>query len=237
MINTIQQIDALELLKSIEPESVDLVFTDPPYNTSQRRVLKRTYKSGKQGDVNLNFGEWDFSYNPIPFLEQALRIVSPTGSIIVFSSEELYGVYRAWLGEHMHFRSPIIWCKPNPLPSFTKVSYLSGVEYMLWATRESTRNNPNFRFTNQADMKNWFISPVCAGKERIRDPEKHPTQKPEAVIRRVMSVHCREGGLVVDPYCGYGTVLAVAKKLGMNYIGGDLNPVCVEVSNRRLAAI
>lgn len=230
--------DAVTFLQQIEDRTVDLVYTDPPYNVSQRHKIFRDYRNGADGSINYDYGEWDYDYDPIPFLIEAKRILVDTGSIIVWTSEQLYGTYREWGSKNMLPKQMIVWEKTNPLPNFRKVSYRQATELMLWIAKgKIAQNNPNFRFTTQEASKNIKKAPICGGKERLKRPDtgkSHPNQKPLSICREIIETHCRPGGLVVDPYCGVGTIPLAAKQLGRRYLGNDFDAVYVEMALGRL---
>ena len=94
--------DCLEVMKEIPDESIDLVLTDPPYNISHKGKIFRDYRSGKNGDINMDFGEWDYNFNITPFLEETKRILKKYGQWIVFCAEQQIGIYRKWLEENGH---------------------------------------------------------------------------------------------------------------------------------------
>lgn len=223
--------DCLELLKSIPDESVDLVFTDPPYNISSKTKLGRKYESGEEGDVSFNFGEWDYDFDPIPFLTECKRVLKPEGSIIVWTSEQLFAKYRVWFAENMYPKQLLVWVKTNPLPQFRKVSYRQATELMYWASKEKmTQDNPNFIFTAQQDMTNVFYAPVVSGEEKT----EHPTQKPLSITMKIIKTHCREGGVVLDPFMGSGTTGVGCVKTNRNFIGFEIDKEYFELAQNRI---
>jgi modification methylase len=239
-IDTIYNMDALELLRQLPDKSVDLVFTDPPYNVSHKNKIYRDYRSGQRADLVYDYGEWDYTYDPIPFLTEASRTLVDGGSLVIWTSEQLYGTYRQWAedAEGMLPKQQLIWLKANPVPNFRKVSHRQGSELMIWISKGPiSTKNPNFVFTTQQESLNWKFAPICAGKERLKRPDtgkSHPNQKPLSMCEWVIGMHCRPDGLVVDPYCGVGSIPAAAKKLGRHYIGTDFDPVYVEMAQNRL---
>lgn len=240
MLNTIQCRDALAFLKDISTESVDLCFTDPPYNVSQKNKIYRDYRSGVRADIHYDYGEWDYAYDPIPFLNETKRILVPGGSLIIFTSEQLYGTYRNWAEQDkdMLAKQMIVWIKTNPLPNFRKVSYRQSTELMIWISKgKISQSNPNFIFTTQEATKNIKFAPICGGKERIKRPDtgkSHPNQKPLSICREIIETHCRPGGIVVDPYCGVGSIALAAQQTGRNFIANDFDEVYVQMARERL---
>lgn len=239
-IDSLYNMDAVAFLQELPDKSVDLIFTDPPYNVSHRKKIYRDYRSGRNGDVSYDYGEWDYEYDPTLFLEQAKRVLVDGGSCVIFTSEQLYGTYRQWAeaDEEMMTKQMIIWEKTNPLPNFRKISYRQSTELLIWLSKgKITKTNPNFIFTTQEATKNIKRTPICGGKERVKRPDtgkSHPNQKPLALCKEIISTHCRVGGLIVDPYCGVGSIPVAAKQLGRHFIGNDLDLVYLEMARARI---
>jgi DNA modification methylase len=233
-LNKIYQGDALEVMKKIPDGSVDLVFTDPPYNISQKNKIFRDYRSGKRADINFDFGEWDYNFQIEPFLEEAKRVLNDNGSIIVWTSEQLYGKYRDWFEKNMYPKQLLIWVKTNPLPQFRLVGYRQATELLFWALKKkNTKNNSNFIFKGQKEMTNVFYAPIVGGKERT----DHPTQKPLSITKKIIERHCKEGGIVLDPYLGSGTTAVACKLLNRNYIGIEINSDYIKIAQKRIDTI
>lgn len=232
--------DALEFLGQLDDGSVDLVYTDPPYNVSHKKKIFRDYRSGQRADLVYDYGEWDYEYDPIPFLEEAKRVTVDGGSIIIWTSEQLYGTYRDWAeqSDGMLAKQMLIWRKTNPVPNFRKVSHRQSTELMIWISKGPIgTKNPNFIFTTQQDSVNIHDAPICGGNERLKRPDtgkSHPNQKPLKICRWVISMHCRPGGLIVDPYCGVGSIPAAAKLERRHYIGNDFDAVYTQMAEQRL---
>jgi len=233
MTITIYEGDAIEIMKKLPSGSIDLVFTDPPYNISKKGVFYRDYRSGKARDIQRDFGEWDYEFVPDDFLIEAKRLLNDDGQIVIWTSEQLYGEYRKWFMENGMFpKQMIIWEKLNPVPQFRKMGYLQATELMIWATKNRlSKKNPNFIFQNdQNEMKNIFHAGIVSYPERY----EHPTQKPLSICEKIMERHCGEGGLVLDPYTGTGTILAAAKRLRRNAIGIEINSEYVKIARKRI---
>lgn len=235
--------DGIEFLKSLPDGSVDLVFTDPPYNISKPGLFYRDYRSGKNGDIRRDFGEWDYNFEPEPFLIEAKRVLSDDGQIVIWTSEQLYGRYHDWLQENMFPRQMIVWEKTNPVPQFRLMGYLQATELMIWATKTRLRkSNPNFIFMGQSEMKNIFRAPIVGGNERIKILKdgkyvSHPTQKPLSICREIVKRHCRPDGMVVDPYAGTGTILLAAHMEGRNAAGSEIDVNYYDAAKRRLSQV
>jgi len=231
MINKIHCADCLEFMKDIPDESIDLVLTDPPYNISQKNKIFRDYRSGKRGDIKMDFGEWDYNFQIEPFLKEAKRVLNDFGSIIVWTSEQLYGKYREWFEKEMYPKQLLVWVKTNPLPQFRLVGYRQATELLFWALKKkNTKNNPNFLFLKQSEMTNVFYAPIVGGEERTI----HPTQKPLSITQQLIMRHCREGGIVLDPFLGSGTTAVACKRLKRKFIGIEINPEYCRIAEERL---
>lgn len=239
-IDKTYNIDAIELLKQIPDKKIDLCYCDPPFNISHKKKIYRDYRSGTHADLVYDYGEWDYEYDPIPFLNEAKRTLVDGGSFVIHTSEQLYGTYRDWAeqDEEMLPKQMLVWIKANPVPNFRKVSHRQATELMIWMSKGPiSKKNTNFQFTTQTDTVNWKITPICAGHERLKRPDtgkSHPNQKPLAICKWVIGIHCRPDGLVLDPYCGVGSIADAAKQLGRHYISNDFDPVYVEMAKQRL---
>lgn len=234
LINKIHHIEAVELLKSLPDNSIDLVLTDPPYNVSQKNKAFLDYRDKtKECKINIDFGEWDYNFNPELFLIESKRVLKDNGSIIVWTSEQLFGIYRKWFGDNMYPKQTFVWVKTNPLPQFRFVGYRQATELMFWALKnKNTMDNPNFNFSTQQEMTNVFYAPICGGIERT----EHPTQKPLSIIRHFVEVHCQENGIILDPFCGSGTTAVACVNLNRNFICGDFDEKYVKIAKERLAS-
>jgi DNA modification methylase len=216
------------------------VHTDPPYNISQKNKIFRDYRNGNNGDIVMDFGAWDYGFDCFPFLVESKRILNDDGSIIVWTSEQLYGTYLAWFAEHMYPQQLMVWVKSNPLPQFRLIGYRQATELLYWALKnKNTKRNPNFLFQTQQEMVNVFYAPIVGGKERVRskDGKRHPTQKPLAITEKIIQRHCRVDGLVVDPFMGVGTTLVAAKKLNRRALGIELSQDYCDMAIERLAKL
>ena len=225
-----------DLTSAIPDESADLVLTDPPYNISNETKIFRDYRKNdglngsvrskrKGGDVSFNFGSWDYTFQPEPFLEEAKRILKPGGSLIVWTSDQLFGTYQTWAREDqvMVIKSPLAWIKTNPMPQFRLTNYRYALEFMIWLAKGQPSAD-QFIFGKQEDMVNYFVAPLCSGNERLKEVRDggsravHPCQKPLRIHEALVSRHCPKGGLVVDFFGGVGTTAMAAYKHGRQFI-------------------
>ena len=221
----------LDIFKKIPNEIVDLVLTDPPYNISQKNKIYRDYRSGKRADISFDFGEWDYDFDPIPFLEETKRLLKPYGQWLIFCSEQQVGIYRNWLAANGHFKQIIIWEITNPLPQFRKCGYRQATQFILWAYKNKPKKkDQHFVFLTQKEMKNIFRFPICSGKERV----KHPTQKPLRLIIELLKRHSFENDLVLDPFLGSGTTSVACKLMNRGCIGIELNKEYFDIAIERV---
>lgn len=225
-LNKIIQGDALEVLKGMPDECVDLVLTDPPYN------LKGVGNLKQKGDLQeTNFGEWDKDFTPKKLLSECRRVLKSEGSVVIFCSDRLLLDYYPLLRNEWNYKATITWHKTNPAPSFRKVNYISSCEFILWAVNKRLEKcDYTFNFSQQKDMHNFVETPICGGKERT----EHPTQKPLILISKLLRVHSNRGDLVLDPFLGSGTTAVAAKQLDRNFIGIEINPNYCEIARGRL---
>ena len=222
--------DCLKELKKIPDKTFDLVFADPPYNMQIGGILTRP-DSSKVNGVN---DKWDqFSsfkhYDEFckSWLEECKRVLKDNGSIWVIGS--YHNIFR--LGYHLQnlgywLLNDIIWRKNNPMPNFRGTRFTNAHENLIWASKSKkskyTFNYQSLKCLND-DLQmrsDWTLS-ICNGKERLKKNGKkiHSTQKPEALLHRILLASTNKGDTVFDPFLGTGTTAVVSKKLGRNYYG------------------
>jgi site-specific DNA-methyltransferase (adenine-specific)/modification methylase len=233
-LNKIYCMDALEFLKTIPDNSVDLVVTDPPYNVSQKQDLKINGRIIKK-----NFGDWDFGFNPAPILAELRRVLKPTGQIYVFCGTEQIPIYMQEFIEKWYFRNLLVWYKTNPPPRLSKTNFVFANEYIVYAIKEKGKPSlSTFNFSSQTTMHNTFISGSLQGKERLKEKNGtaiHPTQKPLAILRKLISTSSQEGDIILDPFMGIGSTAVACKELKRNYIGCEINQKYIEYAKKRLS--
>ena len=232
-LNNIYCMDALEFLRKIPDDSVDLVVTDPPYNISQKNDLKINGRIIKK-----NFGEWDFNFNPVPILAELRRVLKSNGQIYVFCGTGQIPIYMQEFIEKWFFRNLLVWYKTNPPPRLSKTNYLFANEYIIYAIKEKGKPSlSTFNFSSQTTMHNTFVSGALQGKERLKGTDGiaiHPTQKPLTILKKLISVSSNEGDVVLDPFMGIGSTAVACKELKRNFIGCEINREYVDWANKRL---
>ena len=246
ILNTIINDDCIKIMNAMEENSIDLIFADPPYNLQLGEHLTRpdnTHVSGvyEEWDNFDSFAEYD-SYTR-KWLSAARRVLKEDGSIWVIGS--YHNIFRVgYIMQDMGFwiLNDIVWNKVNPMPNFKGTRFTNAHETLIWAVK-----NPKAKYTfnyeamkalnEDTQMRSTWEIPLCTGKERLKgeDGNKlHPTQKPEALLYRVIMASSKVGDVVLDPFFGTGTTGAVAKKLGRHFIGIEKDLVYVQGAQERI---
>lgn len=247
--NRIMQGDCVEVMKSLPSRSIDLIFADPPYNLQLGGDLTRPDNSRVNGvddawDKFDSFATYDkFSRE---WLIEARRLLKDDGAIWVIGS--YHNIYR--LGAMLQdlgfwILNDIVWRKTNPMPNFRGRRFTNAHETMIWAAKsESAKYRFNYdamkALNEDLQMRSDWTIPLCTGAERLKDgngDKAHPTQKPEALLHRVILSSTDVGDVVLDPFFGTGTTGAVAKKLGRDYIGIERDKEYISHAKSRIAAI
>ena len=248
-LNQIVAGDCIEVMRSLPAASVDLIFADPPYNLQLRGDLHRPDNS----KVDAVDDHWDqfssfASYDAFTrdWLSAAKRLLKPNGAIWVIGS--YHNVFR--LGAELQNQgfwilNDVVWRKSNPMPNFRGKRFTNAHETLIWASRDEaskyTFNYEALKALNEGvQMRSDWVIPLCTGAERLKDEhgdKAHPTQKPEALLHRVILGTTNPGDVVLDPFFGTGTTGAVAKMLGRNFIGIEREEGYRRAAEARLARI
>jgi modification methylase len=241
--------DCLEGLKSLPASSVDLVFADPPYNLQLSADLMRPNNTRVDGvddawDKFASFAEYDaFSRE---WLSQCRRVLKPDGAIWVIGS--YHNIFRLGVAlQDLGFwiQNDVVWRKVNPMPNFRGKRFTNAHETLIWAARDqrarATFNYESLKGLNDdLQMRSDWLFPICSGPERLKDEggrKAHPTQKPEALLHRVLLASTKPGDVVLDPFFGTGTTGAVAKRLGRRYIGIEQDRDYAKAAEERIAKV
>ncbi len=223
--------DCIAVMEAMPEASVDLIFADPPYNLQLAGDLIRPNNTRVDGveEVWDRFDDLE-AYDRFTrrWLAAARRLLKPTGSLWVIGSyHNIYRVGTTLQDLGFWILNDIVWRKTNPMPNFRGRRFTNAHETLLWAapTKDSRYlfNYEAMKHLNEeVQMRSDWLIPICTGQERLKDAagrKAHPTQKPEALLYRVVMAASRPGGLVLDPFFGTGTTGAVARKLGRHFIG------------------
>lgn len=240
--------DCIEVLKSLPENSVDLIFADPPYNLQLNHDLYRPDMS-KVDAVNDHWDKFSGFAEYDEFTRQWLSacqcVLKDTGTIWVIGS--YHNIYR--VGSIMQdlgfwILNDILWIKNNPMPNFRGVRFTNAHETMIWAQKKQgakyTFNHKSMKALNDdLQMRSDWNLPLATGKQRIKTngTKAHSTQKPEALLYRVIMASSHPGDVVLDPFFGSGTTGAVAKKLGRNWIGIERDKKYIKVARKRIESI
>lgn len=205
--------DSRELLKGIPDHSVDLLFTDPPYNLAKHSTGNIPLPG--RTALNNDIAEWDREdFNPEEWVDEFLRVLKPTGNLFIFTSYNQIGRWYDSLDHRFDTTQFFIWHKTNPAPKIFKAGFLNSCEmiYCCWNKKHT------WNFISQAEMHNFFESPICMSPERLQNP-KHPAQKPIALLSKLIRIATNENDTVFDPFMGTGSAGIAAMKLHRNFIG------------------
>jgi modification methylase len=239
--------DCLRELKKIPDASVDLVFADPPYNLQLAGNLTRPDQSkvdavDEHWDKFENFEAYDrFTRG---WLAECRRVLKPDGALWVIGS--YHNIFRVGaLMQDLGFwiLNDVVWRKVNPMPNFRGRRFTNAHETLIWASR-SEKSKYTFHyeamkiFNDDLQMRSDWTLPLCTGAERLKNfsgDKLHPTQKPEALLHRVLLSTTNPGDVVLDPFFGTGTTGAAAKQLGRNFIGIEREENYAEAALTRIA--
>ncbi len=237
--------DSLEELKKIPNETFDLIFADPPYNLQLKNKLTRPDRSkvcavNDKWDQFDNFKKYDkFTYD---WLSECKRTLKKDGAIWVIGSyHNIFRVGAAIQNLGFWILNDVIWNKKNPMPNFKGTRFTNAHETLIWASKsEKSKYTFNYQslkcFNDDLQMRsNWDLS-ICNGAERLKKNGKkvHSTQKPEALLHRILLATSNKNDLILDPFLGSGTTATVAKKLGRNYFGIEKEKNYFKAAKQRL---
>jgi modification methylase len=234
--------DCVQLMRMLPPASVHCVFADPPYNLQLRGELRRPDDSLVDGVDD----EWDrFADFPAydaftrEWLRECRRVLRKDGTLWVIGA--YHNIFRIGaILQDLGFwvLNDVIWRKSNPMPNFRGRRFTNAHETLIWAARgRDSRHRFNYRamksLNDEVQMRSDWLIPLCTGAERLRNQhglKLHPTQKPEALLHRVLLASTIPGEIVLDPFLGTGTTAVVAKRLGRRFIGIERHPSYVEAA-------
>ncbi|RDI55143.1 site-specific DNA-methyltransferase [Microvirga subterranea] len=249
-LNEILLGDCIANLEKLPPESVDVVFADPPYNLQLEQALTRPDQSlvdavDDDWDKFASFADYDAFTRA--WLLAVRRVMKKNATLWVIGSyHNIFRVGTALQDLNFWVLNDIVWRKANPMPNFRGRRFTNAHETMIWASKSAEAKNYTFHYealkaaNEDVQMRSdWFI-PICTGEERLKDGagrKVHPTQKPEALLARVLLSSSNPGDVVLDPFFGSGTTGAVAKKLGRNFIGLERDPTYAKAARARIDAV
>jgi modification methylase len=241
--------DCVSAMETLPAECVDLVFADPPYNLQLQNDLKRPDDSR----VDAVDDDWDkfesfkvYDQFTRDWLAACRRVMKPAATIWVIGSyHNIFRVGTIMQDLGFWILNDVIWHKTNPMPNFRGRRFTNAHETLIWAAREPNARGYTFNYeilkagNEDVQVRSDWTIPLCTGEERLKgkDGKKlHPTQKPEALLSRVLLSSSRLDDLVLDPFCGTGTTGAVAKRLSRRFVGCERDPNYAKAAENRIAA-
>ncbi len=212
----VQRGDAFTLIREIPDHSVDCILTDPPYNLSPYSTGNIQMKWRR--DINNDLAGWDREvFQPSDWVAQFKRVLRPTGNIFAFTSYNLLGRWHDAFDPEFDTFQFMVWHKTNPVPKIYRAGFLNSCELIVCLWNKGHRWN----FISQREMHNFIESPICMGRERLKNPA-HPTQKPVKILRHIVGIATDPGDLVLDPFMGVGSTGVAALELGRRFAGFEL---------------
>ncbi len=242
--------DCIAEMSKLPAESIDCIFADPPYNLQLTGELRRPNDSvvdavDDDWDKFDSFAAYDsFSRD---WLTAAQRLLKPNGTIWVIGS--YHNIFR--LGAQLQdlgfwMLNDVVWRKTNPMPNFRGKRFTNAHETLIWCARSQDAKGYTFNYdamkalNDDLQMRSDWLIPICSGSERLRGEngaKTHPTQKPEALLHRVIVASTKPGDVILDPFFGSGTTGAVAKRLGRHFIGLERDKTYARAAERRISIV
>jgi modification methylase len=249
-LDTIIRGDCVAALEQLPPASVDLVFADPPYNLQLSGALTRP----DQSEVDAVDDDWDkfasfAAYDDFTraWLLACRRVLKPNGTLWVIGSyHNIFRVGATLQDLGFWILNDVVWRKTNPMPNFRGRRFQNAHETLIWASRDPDAKAYTFNYdalkagNDDVQVRSDWLFPICTGNERLKDAtgrKAHPTQKPEALLHRILTATTRPGDVVLDPFFGSGTTGAVARRLGRHFVGVEREQAYIDVAQARIAAV
>jgi modification methylase len=250
LINQIVTGDCIAELGKLPAASIDLVFADPPYNLQLQRDLKRPDNSRVDGvddawDKFSSFAAYDEFTRA--WLLGCRRVMKRSATLWVIGSyHNIFRVGAILQDLGFWILNDVIWRKANPMPNFRGRRFTNAHETLIWASREAEKSDYTFNYealkagNEDVQMRSDWTFALCTGEERLKQKngkKLHPTQKPEALLARVILASSRPDDVVLDPFCGTGTSCAVAKRLGRRFLGIEREAEYANAARARVASM
>jgi len=242
--------DCVETMGRLPAGSVDLVFADPPYNLQLERELRRPDNSKVDAvddhwDQFSSFAEYDRFTRE--WLTAARRVLKDSGALWVIGSyHNIFRVGAILQDLGFWILNDVVWRKTNPMPNFRGKRFTNAHETMIWAAKSREQKGYTFNYeamkslNDELQMRSDWTMPICSGHERLKDEagdKAHSTQKPEALLHRVIVSSTKPGDIVLDPFFGSGTTGAVARRLGRRFIGLERDPGYARLARKRILSV
>ena len=217
------------LLKSVKPNTADLILTDPPYSISKKTGFKQMGKNSiERFAVSMDFGKWDKKeINLKSFADLSYKALRFGGTIICFYDLwKITKIQSAFLSAGFEMIRLIIWEKTNPVPINSHSIYLSNSREV--AVLGIKGGNPTFNSKYDNGVYNFPIH---------REKRIHPTQKPLKLMEALIKKHSKPKDLVIDPFLGSGSTALASLKLKRRFIGGDKDRSYIGKARKRIQGI
>ncbi len=249
-LDTVLLGDCIEHLAALPADSFDLVFADPPYNLQLEGTLSRPDHSTVDAvddawDQFASFADYDRFTRA--WLAAVRRVMKKNATLFVIGSyHNIFRVGSALQDQGFWILNDIVWRKANPMPNFRGRRFTNAHETVIWASRSAECKAYTFNYealkaaNDDTQMRSDWFFPICTGAERLKDEagrKVHPTQKPEALIARMLLSATKPGDLVLDPFFGSGTTGAVAKRLGRRFVGIEREAGYATAARARIDAV
>lgn len=255
-LGEIRRGDCIDVMSKWEPECVDAIYADPPYNASSSGVSLPNNKTG--GPYHKISAEWDMftgaDYDRFTarWIKQAARVLKKSGSMFIACS--MHGIGEAILAAKqagLKHNNIIVWRKTNAMPSITKRTFTHTTEFACWFVKGSgwtfnydklKQYNPNRTKDGKLKQMPDFVElPILQGRERLRadggNRALHPAQKPEKLVEILLASSTNPDDIVLDPFMGTGTTAIVAEKLGLRWTGIEANSNYIDAAEKRICAV
>lgn len=249
-LDTILKGDCVAALDRLPDHSVDVIFADPPYNLQLEGALHRPDQT-KVNAVDDHWYQFDSfqAYDAFTraWLLACRRVLKPNGTIWVIGSyHNIFRVGASLQDLGFWMLNDIIWRKTNPMPNFRGRRFQNAHETLIWASRDQKSKGYTFNYeamkaaNDDVQMRSDWLFPICTGGERLKDDngdKVHPTQKPEALLARILMSSSKPGDVILDPFFGSGTTGAVAKRLGRHFVGIEREQSYIDAATKRIEAV
>ncbi len=242
--------DCVAAMRDLPAGCADLVFADPPYNLQLEGELRRPDNSKVDAvddgwDQFASFAEYDrFTRD---WLSGVRHVLKDTGALWVIGSyHNIFRVGTILQDLGFWILNDVVWRKTNPMPNFRGRRFTNAHETLIWATKDRRQKSYTFNYeamkslNDELQMRSDWTLPICSGGERLKQSngeKAHSTQKPEALLHRIVVASTKPGDVILDPFLGSGTTAAVAKRLGRRFIGIEREPAYASIARARIAAV
>ena len=242
--------DCIAAMNALPACTADLVFADPPYNLQLEGDLRRPNNS-KVDAVDDAWDQFDslaeYDHFTREWLTAARRVLKDNGAIWVIGSyHNIFRVGAIMQDLGFWMLNDVIWRKTNPMPNFRGRRFTNAHETLIWAAKSREQKSYTFNYeamkqlNDELQMRSDWHLPICTGGERLKDEDglkAHSTQKPEALLHRVLLASTNRDDIVLDPFFGSGTTGAVARRLGRRFIGIERDPEYVRLARARIETV